>query len=62
LARGVIGTLTGDQLVAKVTFKVNIAGTANLSFVNGTSLISSSTNQNIIGSLSADGIGVYTLQ
>jgi hypothetical protein len=62
LARGVIGSLTGDQLIAKVTFKVNIAGTANLSFVNGSALISSTTNQNIISSLSADGTGVYTLQ
>ena len=62
LARGVIGSLTGDQLIAKVTFKVNIAGVANLAFVSGTSLVSASTNQNIIGSLSADGIGVYTLQ
>jgi hypothetical protein len=62
LARGVIGSLTGDQLIAKVTFKVNIAGVANLTYVNGTSLVSSSTNQNIIGSLSADGLGVYTLQ
>lgn len=62
LARGVIGNLTGDQLIAKITFKVNVAGTATLSFVNGSALISSTTNQNIISSLSADGTGVYTLQ
>jgi hypothetical protein len=62
LARGVIGSLTGDQLIAKVTFKVNAAGTANLTFTNGTSLIDSTNNQNIISSLSADGVGVYTLQ
>jgi hypothetical protein len=62
LARGIIGSLTGDQLIAKVTFKVNIAGTATLSFANGTALISSTTNTNIISSLAADGTGVYTLQ
>lgn len=62
LARGIIGSLTGDQLIAKVTFKVNTTGTANLSFINGSALISASTNQNIISSLSADGTGVYTLQ
>ena len=62
LARGVVGNLTGDQLIAKVTFTVSAAGTANLSFTTGTSLVSASTNLNIIGSLSADGIAVYTLQ
>ncbi|MBX4197187.1 hypothetical protein KW801_01365 [Candidatus Saccharibacteria bacterium] len=62
LARGIIGSLSGDQLISKITFKVNVAGVANLSFVNGTALISSTSNQNIIGSLAADGIGVYTLQ
>lgn len=54
--------LTGDQLVAKVAFKVNTNGVANLSFSNGSALLSATTNQNIINSLSADGIGVYTLQ
>jgi len=62
LARGVIGNLTGDQLISKVTFTVSGAGVANLSFINGTSLINATTNQNIISSLSADGVGVYTLQ
>jgi hypothetical protein len=62
LARGVVGSLTGDQLISKITFKVNITGVANLSFVNGSALIDSTSNQNIIGSLAADGIGVYTLQ
>jgi hypothetical protein len=62
LARGVIGSLTGDQLIAKVTFHVNAAGTANLSFTTGSALISATTNQNILNSLSADGTAVYTLQ
>lgn len=62
LARGIIGSLSGDQLVAKVTFKVDAAGVANLSFINGTSLVSSTTNQSILSSLSATGIGAYTLQ
>ena len=63
LGRGIIGTLTGDQLIAKVTFTVNsVAGTASLPFTNGTMLINSSTNSNILPSLSATGSGTYTLQ
>ncbi len=62
LARGVIGGVTGDQLISKITFTVNVAGVANLSYTTGTALIDSTTNQNIIGSLAADGSGVYTLK
>jgi hypothetical protein len=63
LGRGIIGTLSGDQLVAKVTFKVNtVAGTASVPFTNGTMIISSSANQNVLPSLAATGPGSYTLQ
>ena len=63
IAQGIIGTLTGDQLVAKVTFKTNaITGLASLPFVTGTSLLSSATNTNLLGSLTATGTGNYTIQ
>ena len=40
---------TGDQLVATITFKANTtSGAANLAFTTGTSLNSSTTNQNIV--------------
>ena len=49
IARGQIGGLTGDNLVASITFKAkNAAGTANIQFVNETSLLSSSTNTSIV--------------
>jgi hypothetical protein len=48
LARGVIGSLSGDHLVAKVKFKANLAGTAKLSFSTGTALVSVTDNQNLI--------------
>lgn len=54
---------TGDQLVANLNFKVNsTAGTANLAFTTGTQLLSSSTNQNILPSLSSAYGGSYTLK
>lgn len=47
------GTLTGDQLVATLNFKTNATGgAASVAFTSGTSLISSTTNQDILGSLS----------
>lgn len=57
------GTLTGNQLIAKVTFTTNAAtGTASLPFVTGTALISASASTNILGSLAATGGGTYTIQ
>jgi chitodextrinase len=54
IAQGVIGGVTGDQLIATVTFKtLTTGGTASLSFISGTVLLSSSTNTDILGSLSA---------
>lgn len=56
LARGVIGGISGDQLIAKVTFRAKAQnGTANLAIAPGTSLVSASTNQNILGSASTRG-------
>lgn len=54
IARAQIGGLTGDQLVAIITFKAKTTGgNVSLSFVNGTELISSSNNTNILPSLSS---------
>ena len=54
IARAQIGGLTGDQLVAIVTFKAKATGgNVNLAFINGTGLISSSSNANILPSLSS---------
>jgi len=62
IARGIIGTLTGDQLIATVTFKTKtVGGTANMVFTTGTALVSSTTNQNILGSLAATGSGSYII-
>lgn len=58
LSRGKVGGVTGDHLVAKVTFKVVAAGTAKLSFGTGTMLLASSNNQNII---TATGSRTYEL-
>lgn len=63
IAQGIIGSLTGDQLVAKVTFKTNsVTGVASLPFVAGTLLLNSITNASILSSLSATGTGNYTIQ
>jgi len=54
IARAQIGGLTGDQLVAIVTFKAKTTGgNVNLSFINGTELINSTTNSNILPSLAS---------
>jgi hypothetical protein len=60
IARGIIGTLTGDQLIATVNFRTKTtSGTATMAFVVGTALVSSSTNQDILGGLSATTGGTY---
>jgi hypothetical protein len=51
IARGNIQPVSGDKLVAKVTFKALAAGSAQLSFVNGTALLKASDNTDIIGGL-----------
>lgn len=56
IAQGIIGSLTGDQLIATVTFKtLTTGGTAAMAFTSGTALLNSTTNTDILGSLSATG-------
>jgi chitodextrinase len=62
IGRGIIGTLTGDRLVATITFRTKTTGgTANVAFTTGSALVSSSNNQNLLASLSATGGGSYTI-
>lgn len=62
IAAGVIGGVTGDQLIATVNFTSNsTSGSAALAFTSGTALVSSSTNQDILGSLAATAGGTYTV-
>lgn len=62
IARGIIGNLTGDKLIATVTFKTKTtSGTANMAFTTGTALVSSSSNQNLLASLASTGGGSYVV-
>lgn len=61
LARGIIGKLSGDQLVATINFKAKAGGTASLAF-SKSSLESADKNQNIIGSLAADGTASFKIK
>lgn len=54
--------ITGDQLIATLTFKAgSTSGSANMAFTSGTSLIDASTNQDILGGLGNTGGGSYTV-
>ncbi len=65
MARGTCGgcaAVTGDQLIATVTFKTKSTnGTAAMAFTSGTALISSSSNTDILGSLSKTYGGNYVV-
>jgi hypothetical protein len=65
IARGTCGgcaALTGDQLVATLTFQTKTtSGTAAVPFTAGTALINSNTNQDILGSLANTQGGSYTI-
>jgi chitodextrinase len=62
IARGTSSALTGDQLVTKVNFKTkSTSGTANMAFRPSTALLSSTTNQNLLSSVSATGSANYTI-
>ncbi len=62
IAQGQIGGVTGDQLIATVTFKTKTTGgTVPMAFTSGTALLSSSTNTDILGSLSATGGASYLI-
>lgn len=52
------GSVTGDQLVGTITFKVLAAGSAAVSFTTGTGVASSISNTNI---LQVENGGSYTL-
>jgi plastocyanin len=60
IARGHVGTLTGPQLVVKLTLKALVdTGTAKISFTDGTALVSSESNQNIVSQM---GSGSYSFE
>jgi hypothetical protein len=62
LGRGTTTPVTGDQLIATITFTTTAtSGTASVPFTSGTALVSSSTNQDLLGSLAATGSGSYTV-
>lgn len=63
MARGKTTTsVTGDQLVATVTFKSKTSGgSVPMAFTSGTALVSYGTNADILGSLSNTGGVTYTI-
>lgn len=62
IARGTTTPVSGTQLLVKITFRTKAAGTASVPFITGTQLVSSTTNQSILPSLSSTGGGNYTIQ
>jgi chitodextrinase len=62
VARGNTTAVTGDRLVANITFRTRTTtGAAAVSFTSGTALVNASTNVDILGSLSAAFGGTYTV-
>jgi hypothetical protein len=62
IARGTTTPVTGDQLVATITFTAtSTSGAATVAFTSGTALVSSSSNADILGGLGATGSGTYTV-
>jgi chitodextrinase len=62
IAQGEIGSVSGDQLVATVTFKTKTTGgTAAMAFTSGTELVDANSNADILGSLSATGGASYLI-
>lgn len=64
IARGVGGgqSVTGDRLIAKLTFRTKTTGGAvNINFTTGTALVSQTTNTNLLPGTSAYGNAVYTI-
>jgi Bacterial Ig domain len=56
---GTMSSVTGDKLVATVTFKVLASGSGSVTFASSSQVLSSSTNSNVLGSMTG---GSYTLQ
>jgi hypothetical protein len=55
-------SVTGDQLVATVTFKTKtVGGVVNMAFTTGTGLASATTNQDILGGLANTTGGTFTI-
>lgn len=64
ITRGTGGgaSLTGDQLIARLTFKAKATGGAvNITFTTGTALVSASTNANILPTGGGLGNATYTI-
>lgn len=62
IARGIVGSLTGDQKIATITFRTKATGgTATMAFTSGTALVSATTNTDLLGSLAATAGGSYTI-
>jgi chitodextrinase len=62
IARGTTTPVTGDQLVATVTFQAGATGgAATMAFASGTALVNATTNADILGSLAATAGGTYTI-
>jgi hypothetical protein len=62
IGRGTTTPVSGDQLVAHLTFQASTTGgAATMAFNTGTALVSSTTNADILGSLTATGGGTYTV-
>lgn len=57
--RATISPVSGDQLVARVTFKVLSAGTGTIGMAGSSQALSSSTNQNVVSTRNG---GSYALQ
>jgi chitodextrinase len=59
---GQTAVLTGDHVIATITLHMSATGgAANLAFTSGTVLVNSSTNQDILGGLSATAGATYTI-
>ncbi|HSW79972.1 MAG TPA: Ig-like domain-containing protein [Candidatus Saccharimonadales bacterium] len=58
IALGTIAAVSGDKLVATVTFKALASGTANVTFKNSSAVLSSTTNQNVAVAFNG---GTYTI-
>ena len=64
IARSTAGgtSVSGDKLIAKLTFKAKATGgTANLSLMTGTALVSATTNSNLLVGTTGYGNAAYTI-
>ncbi len=59
VSRGTTTPKKGDQLIATLTLKAKASGAATLAFTAGTALVSSVTNQNVLGSSSPASLQIH---